>query len=205
MRLLLCSILLLAGCKDFLAKIPVPPTYDDNCVANDPTFEKLARMTKDMSGRGEIPTDPQEAYDKALGIVEAKGIKIVPKENRKSEFSNFTTTFPTAIFVAGDWDKFPIKTKAETMWHEVVHVNQWDRLGIEVFVINYAVTEGRWALEVPAYRESLRVWKTFGLPNKELIKMAQRRAEDLYEGYMLHSMPKKCMFEKTLDIWLSDL
>lgn len=205
MRKLIVLVALLLSCTT-LKQIPVPPTYDDKCVPTHDTYLKWAKETRDLAKDGEIPSDPAEALKKAKEEIEALGIKIVEKpKTGKEQFDGFTTTMPQNIYVAPGFWETPVDKQAQTLWHEIVHVRQWQRLGPEKFATRWLVyAHGRWSLETPAYRESMRVLKIFGVRDEKIREVAPKYAEMFYESYALYTMPKECTLATTVDIWLSD-
>lgn len=195
------------GCTFAKKNLPLPPVYNQACEPSDPVYLDWAMDTTDLAEPGEIPSDPQEALDKALRIVEEKGIGIVEKEvTGQDKLDRFTTTMPRYIYVKpGFWDQ-EIWIQAATMWHEIVHIRQWQRLGRAVMGARWTVyAEGRWSLETVAYRESFRVYKLFGRSDAWIRDFAPKRAERFYETYALSGMPKECMVQITSEIWTMDL
>jgi hypothetical protein len=107
------------------------------------------------------------------------------------------------ILLAPDWEERSVKSRAATMWHEIVHKRQWDDLGRDVMTVRYAVAEGRWSLEVEAYRETFRILRLFGATEEELEPLYKRRVDSLWDSYYLGSMPD-CMKARTIEIWKRD-
>ena len=193
------------GCKT-IAAIPLPPSYDEQCQPSDSTYLDWALDTQDLAKPGEIPSDPKAALEKAKQYLEDKGIPIVEKPfTGKDQFDRFTTTLPDAVYVKpGFWDQ-EISAQANTLWHEIVHVRQWERLGPSAMAIRWGVyAEGRWSLETVAYRETFRVYRLFGESEEKLREFAPKRADKFYESYALAGMNKRCMIETTSKIWLMD-
>jgi len=198
-----CSFLLLAGCPGLAVKVHAPPQYEDG-VPSDSYYEDLARETSEMAANGVIPSDPHEAYLLAMQEIEDNGITILPKAEGIEQWQKFTTTFPTKIYVAATWDEMSEPTKAEILWHEIVHVREYDKHTPLLMGLMYVTAEGRWALEVQAYRESYRVKRLFGVPEEEIRKMMKPRAESLYESYELATMPHDYAIDKAVEIWMLD-
>lgn len=188
----------------FVSRVKAPPTYDEDCRPSDPFWLKVAGETTDLAPEGAIPSDPQEAYDKALAEVERLGLRLVSKrEVGHRQWDGFSSTLPDTIFLAPDWDSKSVDDQARILWHELVHKRQWDRLGREAFLALYVTAEGRWALEVVAYRESFRVHRVFGVPNDQILSALPARADFLYQEYHLHSMPV-CTQELSVEVWAQD-
>jgi len=151
-----------------------------------------------------VPSDPQEAYDAALVEIDRLGLKLVPKaEVGSTKWDGFTTTFPDRILLDPKWEERTVESQAAILWHEIVHKKQWDDFGQDAMTFRYAVAEGRWGLEVEAYRESFRVLRNFGWSEDRLGSEYKSRVESLWEGYFLQPMPD-CMKAKTIEIWKKD-
>lgn len=204
---LLFAVLFLAtGCKNLAARIPLPPTYDEQCIPTDDRFVKWSEDEQDLAKPGTISSDPQKAYDDVQAFFKEKNIKLVPKGTYgPQQWSRFTTTLPEVIFLGKEFDDYSIKAKSVILWHEAAHVRQWERLGPEDFIARYAVTEGRWSLEVVAYRESFRTMKLFGATEEQMREAMAERLNLLYEEYILYQMPKKCMEKYSLAVWELEL
>lgn len=197
------ACLLFAGCPGMTVKVHAPPQYEDG-VPTDTYYEDLARETQDMAPEGVIPEDPHEAYLLAMQEIEDNGIEVLPKAVGIEQWEKFTTTFPTTIYVSADWDEKSEASQTETLWHELVHVREYDRHTPLLMGLMYFTSEGRWALEVQAYRESFRVKRIFGVSEKDIRKMMRPRAEALYKSYELGTMPHGYAVDKAVDIWMLD-
>ncbi len=209
MRSFVCLMLvaLLSACTP-LKQYTGSTRFDEQCRTEDPSALELAQSTADMAPEGHLPSDPTASRDKALDILESKGIRIVKKpklEGHWGLWSRMTTTLPDVIFVGSEWDSYPVVIQAEVLWHELVHVRQWERFGSSKFAFMYAIDESRWALEVVAYRESFRVLKTMGVLSKVLEAQMESRMESLYTKYFLAVIPKQCFEDLTSKVWEKEL
>jgi len=164
----------------------------------------MSLETQDMADVSEVPEDPQDAYDEASRRLERHNV-VIRQKGEGDPTAMFTTTLPGKIFLSSWFDEMDIRLQAATLWHELVHVKQWERMGQDVFVQHYAFTEGRWALEVPAYRQDLRILRHFGVSTEILDDYADERFLDLYEGYGLGTMPKECAEKLSFEAWKLEL
>lgn len=202
--LAVASCLLLCGCPALKSiKVHAPPQYEDG-VPTDKFYENLALRTSEMAPEGAIPSDPHEAYLLAKQEIEDNGVDILPKAKGFEQWEKFTTAFPTKIFVTTSWDEMNEAQKSATLWHELVHLRQYDEHGEVEMGLMYWTAEGRWGMEVQAYRETFRVWRTFGEPEDKIRSAMRPRAESLYEGYELGAMPREYAVEKAVEIWMLD-
>jgi len=188
----------------FSVDVKGPPVYNEMGSPEDRFYENLSMETTELAAPGEIPSDPQEALDKALKLIDDRGIKLVPKADGLEAWGKFTTTFPRKIFVAVNWPEMSVPEKAMLAWHEIVHVRQYEKHTPLKMGLMYIVPEGRWAMEVQAYRESFRVQRLFGVPEEQIRKNMETRALSLYESYELGAMPKEYAIETAIGVWLLD-
>jgi hypothetical protein len=193
------------GCPHGLPEgIVGPPVYQDG-VPQDLHYEQMAMRTSEMAGEGEIPSDPHEAWVLAMQEIEDNGIRIIPKAQGIEKWEKFTTTFPTKIFVSKNWDTYDEATQAVILWHELVHVREYDaHTPLVMGTIYLGVAEARWALEVQAFRETFRVRRIFGEAEDKIRAAMRPRAERLYESYDLGGMPKEYAIDKAVEIWMLD-
>lgn len=204
--LILVSVFSLTACKSF-PRLPLPPVYDAQGAPSDDKYVSLARETRDLAKPGEIPFDPQEALDKAIQVIESHGVKLIEKPvTGKDQFDRFTTAMPTAIYLKPGFYDQPVHVQASTLWHEIVHLRQWKRLGVKQMAVLWAVyAEGRWSLETVAYRESARNIRRFQ-PYYDFTveEWAPGRAKRFWDSYALDTMSDYMRDVVTVDIWVDD-
>jgi len=203
--LLFCVIFSLTGCKTLNSvRVQGPPVYKDG-VPQDLHYEKLALRTQEMAKEGEIPSDPKEAYLLAEQKIKELGVQIIPKAPTGFEqWDQFTTAFPSAILVKPGWEERSYASRAPTMWHELVHLRQYKKHGELLMGLMYFTAEGRWAMEVQAYRETFNVLRIFGTPEDQIRASMERRAVRLYEAYQLGAMPRDYAINRAIEIWMLD-
>lgn len=181
---------------------PGRPVYaPDTCVPSADDYAELARDTRDHPRLVEISADPAVALGQALDEVRRLDLELRRKPTTSTELDGFSTTLPGVIWLAADWDEKPLAEQSWLLWHEIVHAKQWRRLGLKRFLMLYAVPEGRWALEVAAYRFSFLLQLHHG-EDPELVRdRVQEKARRLHGEYRLGDMPA-CASEGAAAIWL---
>jgi hypothetical protein len=195
----------LIGCTGVAEGVPRPPSWDTQCTPSEAFYLELASRTTELSQPGEISSDPLEALEQANLFFEAHGVDIRPKALGIEEWSKFTTTFPDTIYVDKDLQgEVSDALRAQIYWHEAVHVRQYEEFGPKRMAILYSFPEGRWALEIQAYRESFRILHLFGVSRDQILDSMPSRAEQLYDNYFLDPMPRECAGSKALEIWNID-
>ena len=167
---------------------------------------KAAKSTRYLYD-GEIPNDPQEAYDKAVKLLKKNGYRLKDKPGITKNGMNFTTTLSRTIWLAGNWEDRSLESKAKILWHELVHTRQRKAWGFTKFAWRYKSAEGRWRMEVPAYRESIRAMKAIGKgANDKAIKgWIERRMKNMRSGYKLGKLSKSQYEKETKAIWSKEL
>lgn len=205
-----CS-LFATGCPGFVPDdVPRPPTYDDSCAASDQFYYELAAETRDMSEDGAISSDPSVALAAAEAELDERGVDVQAKADGFEDWGRFTTTFPSTVYVSTKYADLDDGGKAATLWHELVHVREYDRHTPKKFFFIYSYAEGRWALEVQAYRESFRAWRSFGEPEESIRERMILMAEKLFEDYQIGDdgtgvgMPRQCAVSRAVEIWTQD-
>ena len=201
----LLGLVSVIGChRKIPSEVAPPPLYLEG-VPQDLYYENMAMRTEEMAPPGEIPSNPHEAYLLALQEIQDQGVELVPKATGFEKWDRFNTTFPGRIFISKNWDEKDEATRAAILWHEMVHLREYEtHTPLIMGTIYLAVAEARWALEVQAYRESFRVWRTFGMPQEDLRERMIPRAESLYFDYELRAMPQEYAIRKAVEIWMLD-
>ena len=100
-----------------------------------------------------IPEDPEDSLALAKALLKKAGYKFCRRKGTFEHGRKFTMTLRRRIALSANWDKYSTAKQAEILWHELVHVRQRKRWGHEKFLRRYITAEGRWLIEVPAYRE----------------------------------------------------
>jgi len=121
-----------------------------------------------------------------------------------SRFSKMTTTYYKEIRVGDGWEDYSIPRKASVLRHEIVHAKQWRHFGRASFGANYIFSARfRWAMEVQAYRESVRAYRVLGAKEDWLRNYATREVPDvLWQNYMLGVLRKGDVYEHAARILL---
>lgn len=213
MRKVIAGIIAAAmGCGTLYAP-PIPPEYDvHTCQMYPEDYELMAKMTRDIEAVGTIPTEPQAALDYCTRVITNRGWLLVEKPPTKGPetfLSKFSHTFPSelpVVVLGVGFRQRSIESQAQTMCHEAVHTYQFERLGTGRLAALYAINEGAFSIEVPAYRMTFRVWATQN-PNATRAELEEHATEiitNLYEKYGLGNMPRRCAITLGVAILMLD-
>jgi len=153
---------------------------------------------------GEIPKDPQEAYDKAYNLIKEAGWSF---KNRKGTFSHgrkFTMTLRKIIWLSSGFHKKEIWEKAALLWHEYIHILQRKKWGHASFLRRYATARGRWYIETPAYRMSIRVYERLSGGKFNATKYVESKVPSMRKSYWLGLIKNSQYKTETARIWLQE-
>lgn len=195
--------LAIAGCGTFIP--PIAPEYDvDTCEMNPTDYRVMAEDTTDIDAVGKIPDDPAAALAYCTKLITSRGWVLVEKptpkdyvEDEDSTEPNFTTTGPNelpVVMLGVGFKQRKVADQARTMCHEAVHTFQYQRMGTAKMTALYIIPEGRFAIELPAYRVTFRMWLVQN--PKATLEQREKKAADiivnLHTKYGLSPMPQRC-------------
>lgn len=163
--------------------------------------KRYAKSTQFLVDIDEIPTDPQEAYDKARKLILAAGWRFKKRPGTTEHGRKFTMTLRKNIYLSGRWDSYDIVKKAVILWHELVHVRQRQRWGHSKFLARYATARGRWFIETPAYRMSIRVYERLSGGRFHAGNYIKGKLKSFRSSYKLGPINSKQYYSVTEDIW----
>jgi len=157
--------------------------------------------------KGTIPNDPQEAYDKAVALLNEAGYKLKKKPGLIKSGMDFTTTLSKTIWLAGNWDEYSLESRAKILWHELVHTRQRKAWGFTKYAWRYKSAEGRWRMEAPAYRESIRAMKAIGkgASDKAVRQWITSKIDSMRTSYKLTALDSGQYKRETEKIWLKEV
>ncbi len=117
-------------------------------------------------------------------VIDGFGMRIEKKTSRANVMSKFTTTYYKEMRLGIDFDELDEPIQAVVMAHELVHVYQWRHYGRAKFGPKYVMSgRFRWAMEMQAYRESVR-WRKL-MNDSKLDQYCKDRWEVLWREYFL--------------------
>jgi hypothetical protein len=152
----------------------------------------------------EIPMDWQAAYQKARDLIEAEGWTFKRRSGFTDHGRKFTMTLRKVIWVSASWDKYPAWKKAAILWHELVHVRQRKAWGHTKFLSRYATARGRWVIEVPAYRMSIRVYERLSNGDFNAAEYIGSKLNTFRQDYLLESLDFEQYKQETQKIWFQE-
>jgi hypothetical protein len=163
--------------------------------------KKLAASTQFLVDVKEIPKDPEEAYHKAQRLIREAGWTFKTRSGKTKHGRKFTMTLRKVIWLASGWDDYPIWKKATILWHELVHVRQRERWGHSKFLRRYATARGRWYIEVPAYRMSIRVYEHLSGGKFNATNYVKDKLKSFRKNYWLGQLDSRQYHAETQKIW----
>lgn len=152
----------------------------------------------------EIPKDHQKAYDKAKRLIKDAGWTFKKRSGTTKHGRKFTMTMRKIIWLSAEWDSYEIWKKAMILWHEYIHVLQRKKWGHASFLRRYATARGRWFIEVPAYRMSIRVYERLSGGKFNATKYVESKLVSMRKSYWLGTIKKSQYMAETRRIWLQE-
>ncbi len=137
-------------------------------------------------------------YEKEL---KRRGMKLIPKSTVFGlDWARMTTTLRRNIYIGVNYERYSTRRKAAVLAHEFVHVKQWDKY--RRFGLRYLFSARfGWAMEMQAYRETIRVKKLLGYREKYIEAYVNERAGRLWRGYKLMRQIRR----KHLDVYTHEV
>lgn len=169
--------------------------YNDYLAALKLTDPKLRIIPKDES---------------RLNRVIDKVLRALTFGKQNTYLTQYTTTLGNRIYVPSSWSYMAAGERYCTMRHEVVHVRQFRRFTWPGMALLYVLlplpagfAAGRAAIELEAYRESLRAtWQVYGAAAAKSEAMLQHIVDRFtgpdYGWMWLHGKSVRRALEKTL-------
>jgi len=128
------------------------------------------------------------------------GVRLVSKRSLFGlRFSKFSTAYYKEIRLGTTYNRKSDEWKAVTLGHELVHSRQWRGYGRNTFRTRYILSmRWRWAIEVQAYAESVRILAALGASREEISNYIDTRPGALWDSYGLRGLRKKDVYTYTL-------
>ena len=152
----------------------------------------------------EIPKDPQEAYDKAYKLIKDAGWVFKERKGTTSHGRKFTMTLRKIIWLSAGFHEKAVWQQAAILWHEYIHVLQRKKWGHSLFLRRYATARGRWLIETPASRRSIRVYERLSGGKFNATKYVEAKLTTFRKSYWLGTLSKSQYKNETRRIWLQE-
>ena len=162
---------------------------------------QMARSERFLTHHWDIPKHPGRAYLKARFLIQEAGWGF-KSQNTGTRFSRmFTVTMNHNIWLSESWEEYPVWKKAMILWHELVHIRQRQEWGHTRFLLRYMTPRGRWAIEVPAYRMSIRVCERLSQGEFNSTAYIHKKINSFRQNYRLQLINYPQYKTETLIIW----
>lgn len=149
----------------------------------------------------DIPEDPVLAVKDALDRIGREGWRVRERPENTRHSKRWSFTAPNIVWVKKGFWKQSRHEQAVTLYHELVHVKQWKRRGPLDFLKKFAGARWRWATEVPAYRQSIRVWLRLTKGYFNVDSYVEGWLWKFRKSYSLSRINKKDFKKETKRIW----
>lgn len=160
---------------------------------------KYRKIARSRAHTATVPfsANPAQILDALHDEARRRGVRIV----RRPGSGTSAVALRRTIYVPRDWPARPIKERVALLGHEMVHVRQWATYGIGGFLARYARPSWRWALEVQAYAEGLRLRAIMRVPRRLREIAAKRTADRLWRRYALWPLSKKDARTRAMEVF----
>lgn len=138
---------------------------------------------------------PQIVFDEAWRYVELMRFRVVARRN-------IATTLYATMFLPPQFYSAPLVVRAAWCRHELVHAWEWRTLGRFRFMARYAGPRGRFSLEMPAFRETLRTLAHLGRTEQQLRQEAERRSGTWNRAYRTRRLDQGQLYDESLRLML---
>lgn len=190
----------------------IPTTYLKNdplwnietCEPQDRTFLSWADEIKEKDIRiEEIPLGVEKALKVCTNELEKLNYTFAYKPGGLGDFEHYTTTIPgiNLVWLPPTWDEKSIGIQALIMCHEWIHGKTETRLKLEGSISHYLTIEGRLAFELPAYGLDLDLQRRWDNNLNHLKSSAEHYVSSLHKGYLMQSVPKRCLRKIAFEYW----
>jgi hypothetical protein len=163
--------------------------------------KKLARSSEFLIPRADIPTNSREALKEARSRILDAGWRIAHRKGTTSHGRKYSMTLRKIVFLSSDWSEYPPHKQAAILWHELVHVRQRQRWGNTRFLARYASARGRWSIETPAYRMSIRIYERLSRDGFDSGAYIQRKLRTFRSDYWLKTIRMSDYTGFTRSVW----
>jgi hypothetical protein len=162
---------------------------------------RIARSDQFLADIGDIPRDFDKAYFKAQALIKDAGWRFKKRSGATAHGRKFTMTLSKTIWLSAGWDDYEVWKKASILWHELVHVRQRQAWGHSKFLSRYSTARGRWYIEVPAYRMSVRAYERLSGGKFNGTNYIQAKLTSFRKDYWLRQINYSQYFSETQKIW----
>ncbi len=160
----------------------------------------MAGSEEDLPPAAVVPINHEASLREAKRVIGSYGYLIRRRRGISKHAQRFTMTLRHNVWLSTRWPEMSTGVQSQILWHEIVHIRQRARMGHSKFEMCYLTSRGRWLLEVPAYRMSIRASErmTNGLFDTE--EYIHRTIYKFRSAYLLKTINRADFFYHTRDI-----
>lgn len=160
----------------------------------DPFIATLAQQR----WREMMTADPDDLIERFKREAALLGVGFESKPDAGTKLSRMSTTYYATIRLGTNFEGKDAKNQAITLGHELLHARQWRGFGRSKFRTRYMFwPRWRWAIEMQAYRESIRIMLALGYTRDDCERYAISRVSSMLSSYGLGSLRRDDVAEWT--------
>lgn len=164
----------------------------------------LAEEERDLVRSADIPISPEESLAEAKRRIGREHYTIRRRPGITKHGRTFTMTLRRSIWLHKGFERLDALNQAAILWHELVHVHQRAAMGDERFELYYLSPHKRWALEVPAYRMTIRAAERMSDGNFDAKTYIDAKLASFRSRYQMTAIPFAQFVKETSRIWAMD-
>lgn len=148
---------------------------------------------------------PSIIIERCIDEANRLDLRITTKTSTSKTWSKMTTTFYKEIRLGTGFALQPEWAQAMIWAHEMVHGNQWRKMGRATFGTRYLDTRWRWIIEMQAYRMSIHIRERIGIPQAATVTYIQQKPNDLWDAYAFWALNKWDFTKYTREVLSTEL
>jgi hypothetical protein len=165
---------------------------------------KLGRSDQFLVPFGDMPQEQHESLAEARRRILAEGWRFRDRPGLTEHGRKFTMTLRKIIWLVDGFNSYPVWKQASILWHELVHVYQRKSWGHSKFLGRYTTARGRWAIETPGYRMSVRAYERLSGGRFHATNYIESKLVSMRKNYWLGWLDQRQYTEETRAIWYTE-
>lgn len=166
---------------------------------------KYASSSRYLTPLEDMPADPAKMKEWAKRRILKRGWKFKVRDGITAAQRRFTMTLRRIVYLVSGWKSYSVAKQAQILVHEDTHCWQRRWLSHVRFETRYLHAVGRWRLEMPAYRMTIRAKIRQGYSKKQIERYIEYKLSSFYDGYKLGRIPYGSFAHHTRSIWKLEL
>jgi len=161
----------------------------------------LAEDSRSLIRAKDVPVLASESLREARRRIGREAYVIRRRMGIFTHGRRFTVTLRGSVWLQKGFRDLSTFSQAMILWHELVHIYQRKMMGHFKFELRYLNPHTRWALEVPAYRMSIRCAERMSDGKFDSKAFIDAKLASFRSGYQMSAIPFSQFVRETSRIW----